>query len=73
MPVVNADVFAQANKLNLYDSIDDEVLRCYREFSTASMVYFALKESACSEQSQRMTAMDNATKNAGSLVIIMLF
>ena len=70
MHIVNADVFGQAKKLNLYDSLDEEVLRCYREFSTASMIYFAMKESACSEQSQRMTAMDNATKNAGSFFMM---
>ena len=65
MPLVNSQNFMGAQKMNLYDSIDEEVLRSYREFSLASLVFFAMKESACSEQSQRMTAMDGATKNAG--------
>ena len=32
------------------------------------MIYYALKEGACSEQSSRMTAMDNSSKNAGNLI-----
>lgn len=51
-----------------YDDVDEDVLRNYQEFSTANLVYFGMKESACSEQSARMTAMDNATKNAGEMI-----
>ena len=50
-----------------YDDVDEDVLRNYHEFSLANLLYFALKESACSEQSSRMSAMDNATKNAGKI------
>merc|ERR1711874_700922 len=35
------------------------VVQSYLEFSLASLVYYAMKEGACSEQSSRMTAMDN--------------
>ena len=49
----------------LYDDVDSEVMRCYHEMSLANLIYFALKEGACSEQSSRMTAMDSASKNAG--------
>ena len=52
--------------LPLYDSLDEETMRCYNEFALASTIYFGLKESACSEQSSRMTAMDSASKNAGT-------
>lgn len=38
------------------------------EFSLASLVFFAMKEGACSELSSRMTAMDNASKNAGEMI-----
>merc|ERR1719150_2766610 len=31
-------------------------------------IYFCLKEGACSEQSSRMTAMDNSSKNAGEMI-----
>jgi len=51
-----------------YDDVDEDVLRNYQEFSTANLIYFGMKESACSEQSARMTAMDNATKNAGEMI-----
>ncbi len=58
----------------LYDDVDSEVMRCYHEMSLANLIYFALKEGACSEQSSRMTAMDSASKNAGKqqrLVILL--
>lgn len=34
----------------------------------ASMLFFSMKEGACSEQSARMSAMDNASKNAGEMI-----
>lgn len=55
----------KSEQLPVYDSIDDEVLRSYNEFALASLLFYALKEAACSEQSSRMTAMDAASKNAG--------
>lgn len=55
-------------KLNAYDSLDDDVLQCYTEYSLAQMIYYAMKESATSEQSSRMTAMDGASKNAGEMI-----
>lgn len=54
-----------ADNYNLYDSMDDEALQAYNEFTLATMVYYGLKEAQCSEQSSRMTAMDSASKNAG--------
>nr|AOR07085.1 mitochondrial F-type ATP synthase subunit gamma [Enchytraeus cf. crypticus SL-2017] len=68
MPIFNTQSLNEAKKLSLYDSVDEDVLTCYREFSLVSLFYFALKESACSEQSQRMSSMDNATKNAGEMI-----
>lgn len=49
----------------LYDDVDEEVLRSFHEMSLANLIFYAMKESACSEQSSRMTAMDAASKNAG--------
>ena len=49
----------------MYDDVDEDVMRCYHEMSLANLIYYALKEGACSEQSSRMTAMDSASKNAG--------
>lgn len=53
------------SKLYLYDSVDDDLLQSYAEYSLAQLIYYAMKESATSEQSSRMTAMDGASKNAG--------
>jgi len=68
LPVYNKENVSNAGKLSLYDSIDDDVLQSYNEFALASMTFYALKESACSENSQRMTAMDAASKNAGEMI-----
>ena len=65
LPIFNQKNIMQAENYNLYDSLDENVLQCYNEFSLASLIYFALKEGAASEQSSRMTAMDAASKNAG--------
>lgn len=51
-----------------YDDVDEDVLRNYHEFATANLIFYGMKESACSEQSARMSAMDNATKNAGDMI-----
>lgn len=52
-------------KMLLYDDVDDEVLRSFHEMSLANLIFYSMKEGACSEQSSRMTAMDAASKNAG--------
>ncbi len=50
----------------MYDDVDEEVLRCFHEMSLANLIFYSMKEGACSEQSSRMTAMDAASKNAGN-------
>ena len=54
-----------------YDDVDADVLQCYHEMTLANLLYHAMKEGACSEQSSRMTAMDSASKNAGEWVAVM--
>merc|ERR1711976_605883 len=68
MPVYNSESVSSAEKLPLYDSLDDDVLRSYNEFALFSKVFYAMKEASCSEQSARMTAMDAASKNAGEMI-----
>ena len=65
MPLYSPEGVKAAGKIGLYDSLDDDVLQCYNEFALSSLLYYAMKENACSEQSSRMTAMDAASKNAG--------
>ena len=60
-----SELIERAEKYTLYDSIDSDVIQSYLEYSLASLIFYALKEGACSEQSSRMTAMDNSSKNAG--------
>lgn len=66
VPLPTKNNLTGADNYNLYDSIDDEALQAYNEFTLATMVYYGLKEAQCSEQSSRMTAMDSASKNAGT-------
>lgn len=67
-PIYTMSTIENAGKLNLYDSLDEEVLRSYCEFSLTTLLYYCLKDSACTEQSSRMTAMDSASKNAGEMI-----
>nr|CAD7444330.1 unnamed protein product [Timema bartmani]CAD7457900.1 unnamed protein product [Timema tahoe] len=68
LPLFSLAAVSAAPKLNVYDSLDDEVLQSYIEYSMASLLFYTMKEGACSEQSSRMTAMDNASKNAGEMI-----
>ena len=68
MPLFKQGMVEEAEKVSLYDSIDAEVMQSYNEFQFTSLIYYTLKEAACSEQSSRMTAMDAASKNAGEFV-----
>ncbi|XP_056638776.1 ATP synthase subunit gamma, mitochondrial [Diorhabda carinulata] len=68
LPMFSLAAVTAAPKLSIYDSLDDEVVQSYLEFSLASLLFYAMKEGACSEQSSRMTAMDNASKNAGEMI-----
>jgi len=68
MPIFSPETVANADKLTVYDSVDADVLQSYLEFSFANLLYYGLKECACSEQSSRMTAMDSASKNAGEMI-----
>jgi len=68
MPFYSTDAVEKAQKLGVYDSLDSEVIQSYLEYSLASLIFYAMKEGACSEQSSRMTAMDNASKNAGEMI-----
>lgn len=66
MPLFSQNAVANAAKLPIYDSLDNDVLQSYMEYSLASLLFYSMKENATSEQSSRMTAMDNASKNAGN-------
>lgn len=68
LPIFSLATVNAAPKLSVYDSLDADVIQSYLEYSLASQLYYTMKENACSEQSSRMTAMDNASKNAGEMI-----
>jgi len=68
LPVVTYDAIKSSQKFGVYDSVDENVLKSYIEYSLAQLIYYAMKESATSEQSSRMSAMEGASKNAGEVI-----
>jgi F-type H+-transporting ATPase subunit gamma len=68
IPIFSLDTVSNAEKVTVYDSLDADVVQSYMEFSLASLVYYTMKEGATSEQSSRMTAMDNSSKNASEMI-----
>ena len=54
----------------MYDDVDADIMRNYQEFTLAAMLVYGMKEQSCSEQSARMTAMDGASKNAGTSTVM---
>lgn len=67
-PFYSSDLINGAKNIGLYDSLDGETLKCYQEYQLASLIYYGLKENTTSEVSARMSAMENATKNAGEMI-----
>lgn len=48
MPLFRLETILEAPKIDLYDDVDDdEMMKCFVEFSMASMLYYAMKEAAC--------------------------
>jgi F-type H+-transporting ATPase subunit gamma len=68
LPLVPLATVRSTDKINDYDSVDDDVLQSYTEYSLAQLIYYAMKEGATSEQSSRMNAMNSATTNAGDMI-----
>lgn len=67
-PIFSEKTVEAAEKLFAYDSLNIQVLQDYLEYWLGSLVFYSMKETACSEQSARMSAMDNASKNAGEMI-----
>jgi F-type H+-transporting ATPase subunit gamma len=67
-PFYSTEAVQANDNMLVFDSVDNTVVKEYLEFSLASMIYYALKEGNCSEQSARMTAMDASSKNAQEMI-----
>lgn len=65
--ISNIPSILDSPKLLPYD-IEDTDIMYYVQFSKASIIYYVMVESACTEHSARMTAMDTATTNASEMI-----
>jgi F-type H+-transporting ATPase subunit gamma len=63
-----ADSGAGANAGVEYEPDEEEILSALLPRNVAVQIFRALLENAASEQGSRMTAMDNATRNAGDMI-----
>ena len=69
VPPVEADAAATASLAAVeYEPDQDEILAALLPRNVAVQIFRALLENAASEQGSRMTAMDNATRNAGDMI-----
>jgi len=60
--------FAHLAAYDFEPELKGEALANFKEFTTAGVLYGCLIEGSCSEETSRMSAMDNATKNAGEMI-----
>ncbi|KRW97079.1 F0F1 ATP synthase subunit gamma [Paracoccus sp. MKU1] len=68
IPAVVEESEASASALYDYEPDETAILNDLLPRSVATQVFAALLENAASEQGARMTAMDNATRNAGDMI-----
>jgi len=68
VPELKAEVDGGANALYEFEPSEESILAELLPRNLAVQVFRALLESGASEQGARMTAMDNATRNAGDML-----
>jgi F-type H+-transporting ATPase subunit gamma len=69
VPPVEADVAKSGSGAAVeYEPDQDEILAALLPRNVAVQIFRALLENAASEQGSRMTAMENATRNAGDMI-----
>jgi len=64
----NDEITAPLSNYELEPDSATDAIQNFYEFSVAATLYGACLDNATSEQSSRMQAMDNATKNAGEMI-----
>ena len=67
-PIVDDSVHDTASEIYDFEPSADEILSALLPRNVAMQTYSAMLDSAAGEQAARMTAMDNATRNAGDMV-----
>ena len=68
VPPVDADAGPTSLAAVEYEPDQDEILAALLPRNVAVQIFRAMLENAASEQGSRMTAMDNATRNAGDMI-----
>ena len=63
-----AEIGVRAGAVYEFEPSEEEILADLLPQNLAVQIYTALLENAASEQGARMTAMDNATRNAGEMI-----
>ena len=70
--IIPAEIISESksenNNLYEFEPDEDEILEDLLPKNISTQIFKAFLENAASEQGSRMTAMDNATRNAGDLV-----
>ena len=67
-PAAEPEVGVRAGAVYEFEPSEEEILADLLPKNLAIQIYTALLENAASEQGARMTAMDNATRNAGDII-----
>jgi F-type H+-transporting ATPase subunit gamma len=68
LPAVTGDAAAGISAAVEYEPDEEEILAELLPRNVAIQLFRAMLENAASEQGSRMTAMDNATRNAGDMI-----
>jgi F-type H+-transporting ATPase subunit gamma len=68
IPEVKGDVAKGASAVHEYEPSEEQVLGDLLKRNISTQVFRGLLENAASEQGARMSAMDNATRNAGDMI-----
>lgn len=63
----NTDLLLTVAHIASLEEVEEENMRSYIEFSTVSLLFFAMVENTVCEHSARMVAMDGASKNVTKL------
>ncbi|MEZ5854880.1 MAG: F0F1 ATP synthase subunit gamma [Hyphomicrobiaceae bacterium] len=68
IPEAQAEAAGTAKAAVEYEPTEDEILGYLLKRNISTQIFRGLLENAASEQGARMTAMDNATRNAGDMI-----
>jgi len=67
-PMLDANCEFFQSKYDMEPEADPETLMNFYEYTLSTQLYHAMMENATSEQSARMAAMENASKNAADMI-----